>query len=520
MWLIIRDLYQDLQAHVIHGGQLSSKFPISQGSGQGRILAPFMYKVYINSLIRKICDLKVGICLTNRVCSAPTFADDMTLLSLHASALSTLIRCAYDYCCKWRYEYHNEKSGIVDFGETPAMHGRMINTRKFFIGSSLIEEVKEYINLGIYKNYCGSFAANIDENITKARKKAGMLFSARFDRRRTNPLVYLKIWKQACIPCILFGSELWNLTPSDIEKLKRCQRWFVRKVFYLPNRSDGFSLQSISGLTSVELQIDIKKLIFFARIVRNDGMSPVVRDIFRFRAKEYFRNPDHIPNGFMGDIVGLLKKYDLHSYFIMWINADLFPSYSSWKRIVNQKVYKYDKEKLLSYASEFSNLTVSIFQSFPPHSFWSLTSSFPDLVPKFRNQVRLMGSHGLQGGIPWLKETDQAICPLCKSGTEDLTHFLLKCSALKDEWKFFWESLFSKVGICCPHEAGTFKLFSVNLNDDSKCRLLLGGLNIPFPKVIKDTVRKYAAVSVSKMIKVRNDKLKSSTHLHSGTVGS
>ena len=48
LWLIIRDLCQDLQAHVIHGGQVSSKFPISQGSGQGRILAPFMYKVYIN----------------------------------------------------------------------------------------------------------------------------------------------------------------------------------------------------------------------------------------------------------------------------------------------------------------------------------------------------------------------------------------------------------------------------------------------------------------------------------------
>ena len=83
---------------MIHDGQLSSKFPISQGSGKGRILAPLMYKVYINSLIRKICDLKVGVCLTNRFSSAPTFADDMTLLGLHASALSTLIRCAYDYC--------------------------------------------------------------------------------------------------------------------------------------------------------------------------------------------------------------------------------------------------------------------------------------------------------------------------------------------------------------------------------------------------------------------------------------
>ena len=111
------------------------------------------------------------------------------------------------------------------------------------------------------------------------------------------------------------------------------------------------------------------------------------------------------------------------------------------------------------------------------------------------------------------------ICPFCKSGTEDLTHFLLKCSALKNEGEFFWASLFSKVEICCPHEGGTFKIISVNLNDDSKCRLLLGGLSIPFPKVIKDkhVVRKYAAVSVSKMIKVRNDKLKSSTHLHCGT---
>ena len=118
-----------------------------------------------------------------------------------------------------------------------------------------------------------------------------------------------------------------------------------------------------------------------------------------------------------------------------------------------------------------------------------------------------MGSPGLQRGIPWLKEIDQAIFPLCKIGTEDLTNFL-------DEWEFFWESLFSKVEICCPNEAGTFKIFSVNLNDDSKCRLLLGGLNIPFPKVVENTVRKYASVSVSKMIKVRNGKLTNRAHLH------
>ena len=65
-------------------------------------------------------------------------------------------------------------------------------------------------------NYCGSFDKNIDENITKTRKKAGMLFSANFDRRRANPLIYVKFWKKACIPAPLFGAELWTLSQAKI----------------------------------------------------------------------------------------------------------------------------------------------------------------------------------------------------------------------------------------------------------------------------------------------------------------
>ena len=108
---------------------------------------------------------------------------------------------------------------------------------------------------------------------------------------------------------------------------------------------------------------------------------------------------------------------------------------------------------------DLANLTVSIFQSLPPHSFWSITFSFPDLIPKFRNQVRLVGSHGLQGGFLWLKETDQAVCPLCKSGTEDLTHFLLKCSALKDGWEFFRKAYFLKLKFAAPTRLALSKYF-------------------------------------------------------------
>ena len=54
MWLAIKDLYTDVKARVLFSGTLSRIFDISQGTGQGRILAPFMYKIYINSLLEEL----------------------------------------------------------------------------------------------------------------------------------------------------------------------------------------------------------------------------------------------------------------------------------------------------------------------------------------------------------------------------------------------------------------------------------------------------------------------------------
>ena len=47
MWLTIKDLYTGVKAQVLYSGSLSRQFSVSQGAGQGRILAPFMYKVIL-----------------------------------------------------------------------------------------------------------------------------------------------------------------------------------------------------------------------------------------------------------------------------------------------------------------------------------------------------------------------------------------------------------------------------------------------------------------------------------------
>ena len=61
-----------------------------------------------------------------------------------------------------------------------------------------------YKKLGVVKNYISSFSSKIEDNIDKTRKKTSMIFASRFDRRKVNLFVYIKFWRQACLPSLLY----------------------------------------------------------------------------------------------------------------------------------------------------------------------------------------------------------------------------------------------------------------------------------------------------------------------------
>ena len=87
LWLAIKDLYTDVKARVLYSGALSREFEIAQGTGQRRILAPFTYKVYINSLLKELSGHCFAISINTLRMPAPSFADDICLIALHQSLL-------------------------------------------------------------------------------------------------------------------------------------------------------------------------------------------------------------------------------------------------------------------------------------------------------------------------------------------------------------------------------------------------------------------------------------------------
>ena len=67
---------------------------------------------------------------------------------------------------------------VVLSGESKHVHSDAMKEHTWVLGGESVTEMFEYKNLGVAKNYIGSFSTNADDNIDKTRKKAGMLFSS------------------------------------------------------------------------------------------------------------------------------------------------------------------------------------------------------------------------------------------------------------------------------------------------------------------------------------------------------
>ena len=125
----------------------------------------------MTDILRQFVTANISLVIDNLRIGSPTFADDMTLLSLFPSFLWHLVHEVTQYPKVWRYDYNQSKSGVVVFGESQIQHYREKQARH--IDGNVVTELDEYKNLGVVKSYASSSRLDISEAIEKNSKKGG-----------------------------------------------------------------------------------------------------------------------------------------------------------------------------------------------------------------------------------------------------------------------------------------------------------------------------------------------------------
>ena len=117
MWLVIRNLYTGVKAHFLCSGSLSSLI-FCRVLGRGGFLLRLCTKCIFNGLLNELTQHSRTLSLYISSLTPPSFADDISLLSIYPTFLSSLMNLCYAYGIKWRYEFKHLKCGIVTFGES------------------------------------------------------------------------------------------------------------------------------------------------------------------------------------------------------------------------------------------------------------------------------------------------------------------------------------------------------------------------------------------------------------------
>ena len=142
----------------------------------------------------------------------------------------------------------------------------------------------------------------------------------------------------------------------------------------------------------------------------------------------------------------MLIKYHLFQYSESWFSNSTSLTYTDWKRIIRLgiQVFENDAWSRFCYSHPDMHVAQTCFENMSTQQFWSIADEYPDLVTRSNVQARLVGNFGLNGSVPWLKDTEGTLCFSSKEDIENTDHFLLDCSQFKEKFDSVWRNLHLK----------------------------------------------------------------------------
>jgi hypothetical protein len=234
-WPIHKKLLGNTIIKVRLGDDLSRPVCISQGIGQGRILATFNYKKYINPALLRLSEAGRGVRIGSVHCGCPCCADDLILLANSPEDLQFMLHLAYDYSADERYIIHPNKTTITVTGD-PRKTGNY-TTLEWKLGENTVSLSPKFTHLGIDR-YADSLTSDlyIQDKVKMARRTTYALMGAGL--HGTNglaPSTCREMYIVYVIPRLLYGLEAMILKPKHYQMLEMYHRTTLRQL--LPERT-------------------------------------------------------------------------------------------------------------------------------------------------------------------------------------------------------------------------------------------------------------------------------------------
>ena len=231
---IIKFMYRNQTINVAYKNCHSNSFKVENGVRQGAILSPMFFNLYINDVLNKITDSKIGCKLGYSYSNTVAYTDDLTLFSPNPSTLQKLINIVNDEIRKLKLKINVSKCFVMIFvNKGRACHGDF----NFYIERSKIEITDHFKYLGFVLN------SNLTEkdDLLFTRDKFFREFNCIMRKFSfTHETVLIHLFNTYCSN--FYGSQIWLSKTSCISQIREfgiAYHKALKKILKIPYYSSN-----------------------------------------------------------------------------------------------------------------------------------------------------------------------------------------------------------------------------------------------------------------------------------------
>lgn len=241
-------------------GVYSRTFNLQCGIRQGGVLSPYLFAIYIDSVIDRVQNSYIGCRFGSLFCNIIMFADDILLLSPSVSALQELLQLCECELTELDLAINARKSTCIRIGRRYSVKCSNLLTTT---GQS-IKWVNELRYLGVFLVSGNTFKCSLDH----AKQSFFRAFNAIFGKigRLASDDVILKLLYSKCLPCLLYATEAMPFNSHLYSSLEFSFNRVLFKIFQTGSTDIINDIKLFFGISSIKTLITDRKINFSSKM--------------------------------------------------------------------------------------------------------------------------------------------------------------------------------------------------------------------------------------------------------------
>ena len=230
------------------------------------MLSPYLFAIFVDDLLIKIRNSKLGCNISGICLNAVMYADDLLLMSISVSDLQKLV----DLCIKEFDEIgmliNIKKSVCIRIGQR---HNSSVGC--IDIQSQSMDWKSELRYLGVYFVSSNTIKCNLQI----IRQKIFRALNGIFGKigARASPMIIISLIDSFCVPILSYGIEAFKVTGAMFSSLEAAYTAAFAKIFWTFDKAIIRNCQFYSGTLPLCYKIDVKRLQFFTDLTKSGNTS-------------------------------------------------------------------------------------------------------------------------------------------------------------------------------------------------------------------------------------------------------